>query len=116
MRRHHRREGPGLTPRPVQIAAQVEAGPGLEQHLLDRIPVAVEFAEDLRADRRLLRQRQQASARQDLLSQECGAFQPRLAAGEDRHREMRICIAEIGVARVLIRDLSRRERPGTAPA
>jgi hypothetical protein len=85
MRRHDARKWALLSARTIQVAAEIEARKGFEQHLLDRIAVALEFAEDLRVERPLLRHRQQSRTGQDLLSQKRRPLLPRVACREDGH-------------------------------
>src|ERR1019366_1613413 len=83
----------------------IEARVGFEQHFLHRVGDAVEFTENLRMQRRLLRHRQQARARQDLLSEKCRLFKPRLAVGKNRHLEMRVHEWNGGIAGILFGNL-----------
>ena len=51
MRRDDAREGPLRSERTIQIAPEVEAGQRFQQHLFDRVTVALELAEDLGVQR-----------------------------------------------------------------
>src|SRR5207248_6914272 len=107
---HDSRERTLLAERPVQIATEVKAWIGFEQYLLDCVVAALEFAEDLRVERGLLRHRQQSGARQDLLAKEGSFSQPFRAAGELRHLKMCVHVRYRCIANILTGNLLRRQR------
>lgn len=63
---NHTRPQPLRPLRQVQVRGDEEPGPALEDHFLDGVSVAFEFAGHLRVERRLLREL--AEARHDLLA------------------------------------------------
>ena len=101
VRRGDRREAGGRRgfQRAIEIAAEIVAGQGLEQHLLDGVRFVLDAAEDLRMQVVLRRHGQQSGGGEDLFAQ-VGAprlpFRKRLVGARG---EVRIGVRDLGIAR-----------------
>src|SRR2546425_12243633 len=62
-------EGPGATaPRTIKISRQVKARKRLNIHLLDAVTVALDFAENMRSERSLVRHRPQTATHEQVFA------------------------------------------------
>ena len=98
--------------RHVQVAAEEEPGPGLEQHLLDRVAVSLQLAEPLRIERRLLGHRVEAGGGEDLLPDAGAVRFPGLSRGEIGQHHVRVGVRDVDVASVGGRCVHGRARGG----
>ena len=77
------RSGP-TTPRPIKIARQIKAWKRLNIDFLYTVTLPVNLAENVRLERRLLRQGPEAAAYENMFANIPGAFQPLFARRDGR--------------------------------
>ena len=107
VRRDDRREAAGRRgfQRAIEIAAEIVAGHGFQQHLLDGVRFVLDAAEDLRMQGVLRRHGQESRGGEDLFAQVGAArlpFRQRLVGARG---EVRVGVRDLGIARVVCGDL-----------
>ena len=97
-------EAAGLAARTIEIAAEIESGPGFDENSFDGVAIAVHAAEDLRMERSAVGQGIEAGGRKNLAAEELFALLPlrqgavRGVAPEGNRSEVRVGIGYVDVS------------------
>ena len=112
--REHGREPVGRRglQRAVEVAAEIVAGEGFEQHFLDGVVLVLDAPEDLGVEVVFRKQGQQAGGGENLLAQEFLAGLPLGECLVSPGGEVGVRVGEVDVARVLRGDLGLRGEAG----